>query len=184
MLPKNSDHSVPFRVADVWRVIFRWVFLLGNQKERRQNTKKSLQFETSALSVSISLQVIQENWTWKSITKPFPAPVLLIWGHLLERRQKDWGTGSTGQRLGGGASNPTSSVVVASADEKRQAALEAVQRRQVSLWWWETSSWSLGEPQQKQGNKGCDSRKLKLVWIFVRVFFLEDTVMSFGMMRY
>lgn len=53
-----------------------------------------------------------------------------FWGHLLERRQKDWGTGSTGQRLGGGASNPTSAAV-ASADEKRQAALEAVQRRQV-----------------------------------------------------
>lgn len=48
----------------------------------------------------------------------------------MERRQKDWGTGSTGQRLGGGASNPTSAAV-ASADEKRQAALEAVQRRQV-----------------------------------------------------
>ena len=59
--PPNSDHSVPFRVADVWRVMFRWVFLLGNQKERRQNTKKFLQFETSALSASISLQVIKKK---------------------------------------------------------------------------------------------------------------------------
>ena len=38
--PPNSDHSVPFRVADVWRVIFRWVYLLGNQKGKEAKHQK------------------------------------------------------------------------------------------------------------------------------------------------
>ena len=106
----------------------------------------------------------------------------------MERRQKDWGTGSTGQRLGGGASNPTSAAV-ASADEKRQAALEAVQRRQVAaveicrvsgggkqvveVW---------GNPSRNRETKVVIVGR-KLVLDFFRVFFWRTRMSFGGMMR-